>query len=125
MSTYVGQAAISPAEGTSPSPRPRLCYKPVVLTGKQRRRLRALGHHLEPVVQVGKEGASETVAQALDAALLDHELVKVRLGENAPGDRHDLAAALAAASGSEVAQVLGRTVLLYRPHPEDPQIDLD
>jgi RNA-binding protein len=124
MSTYVGQAAISPAENTSPNPRPRLWYKAVVLTGKQRRRLRALGHHLEPVVLVGKEGATEAVAQALAAALLDHELVKVRLGENVAEDRHDLAAALAAASASELVQVLGRTVLLYRPHPDDPQIEL-
>jgi RNA-binding protein len=95
-----------------------------VLTGKQRRKLRALGHHLEPIIHIGKEGAAEGVIEALDAALLDHELVKVRLGENAPGDRHDLADALAAATDSEVAQVLGRTVLLYRAHPEDPQIKL-
>jgi RNA-binding protein len=95
-----------------------------VLTGKQRRQLRALGHHLEPVVQVGKEGASEGVLVALEAALLDHELVKLRLGENAPGDRHDLAAALATACGGELAQVLGRTVLVYRAHPEEPQIVL-
>ena len=96
-----------------------------MLTGKQRRKLRALGHHLEPVVQIGKEGAADGVLQALEAALLDHELVKVRLGENAPGERHDLADALAAATGGEVAQVLGRTVLLYRANPENPQIQLD
>jgi RNA-binding protein len=95
-----------------------------VLTGKQRRQLRALGHHLEPVVQVGKEGAAEGVIEAIEAALLDHELVKIRLGENAPGDRHDLAAALAAATGSDVAQVLGRTALLYRQHAEEPKIKL-
>ena len=95
-----------------------------MLTGKQRRQLRALGHHLEPVVQVGKEGATAGVVVALEAALRDHELVKVRLGESAPGDRHDLAAALAAVCGSELVQVLGRTVLLYRRHPADPQIEL-
>ncbi len=95
-----------------------------MLTGKQRRQLRALGHHLEPVVQIGKEGAAEGVIVALDAALADHELIKIRFSENAPGDRHDLAAALAAATDSEVAQVLGRTALLYRRRPEDPKIDL-
>ncbi len=94
-----------------------------MLTGKQRRHLRALGHHLEPVVQVGKEGAAEGVIEALDAALEDHELIKIRFGENAPGDRHDLAATLAAATESEVAQVLGRTALLYRRHPEKPTIE--
>jgi RNA-binding protein len=95
-----------------------------VLTGKQRRRLRALGHHLAPIVQVGKDGPSSGVVDALDAALMTHELVKVRLAENAGDDRKGMAAALAAATGSEVAQVLGRTVLLYRPHPEKPVIDL-
>lgn len=93
-----------------------------MLTGKQRRHLRALGHHLEPIVQVGKEGVTEGVAAAVAAALLDHELIKVRLGENAGGARQELAAALAAATASELVQVLGRTVLLYRAHPEEPTI---
>ncbi|HEY3353591.1 MAG TPA: ribosome assembly RNA-binding protein YhbY [Polyangia bacterium] len=94
-----------------------------MLTGKQRRRLRALGHHLEPVILVGKEGASEGVSGALDAALFQHELVKVRIGENAEQDRHDVAAALAATTASELVQVLGRTVLLYRRHPTEPKIE--
>jgi len=92
-----------------------------VLSGKERRQLRARGHHLEPTVQVGKEGASEGVAEALATALFDHELVKVRLLESAGDDRHALARRLAAASDAEMVQVLGRTVLLYRPRPEEPE----
>ena len=94
------------------------------MTGKQRRHLRALGHHLDPVVQVGKEGPTEGLLGALDAALLQHELVKLRLGEQAAGDRHAIAASLAESAGAELVQVLGRTILLYRPHPEEPQIQL-
>jgi RNA-binding protein len=94
------------------------------LTGKQKRHLRALGHHLQPIVHVGKEGISEALVKALDRALTDHELIKVRLGENADGDRHALADGLASSVGAELAGVLGRTVLLYRRHPEEPKIVL-
>jgi RNA-binding protein len=95
-----------------------------VLQGKQRRYLRGLGHHLEAVVQVGKDGVTEGVVGATEAALETHELVKVRLGEHAPGDRHDLADELARASQAELVQVLGRTLLLYRRRAEDPTIKL-
>ena len=52
-----------------------------------RRQLRAAGHHLSPVVQVGKEGVTEAVLRQLDRALLDHELVKVKMGTETPEDR--------------------------------------
>jgi RNA-binding protein len=95
-----------------------------MLSGKQKRFLRALGHHLQPVVHVGKEGVSDGLRGALGAALAEHELIKVRLGESAPGDRDALAAALAEAGGAELAQLLGRTVLLYRRRAEDPKLKL-
>ncbi len=92
------------------------------LSGKQRRALRALGHHLQPVVQVGHAGVTEAVLAALEQALHDHELVKVRISENAPEPRAAVATALGTATASEVAQLLGRTVLLYRARPEKPKI---
>lgn len=95
-----------------------------MLDGKQRRYLRSLGHHREVVVQVGKEGLSERLIGALDAALAQHELIKVRLGEAVGGDRHEVAAALAEASSSELVQVLGRTLLLYRRREVEPTIVL-
>lgn len=93
------------------------------LSGNQRRFLRALGHHLAPVVQVGQGGVSDGVVGALETALHDHELVKVKFGQ-AVEDREELAARLATSTGSELAQLLGRTALLYRPHPEKPEIVL-
>lgn len=97
-----------------------------MLTGKQRRYLRGLGHELRAIVQVGKGGLDAGLVAALDRALLDHELVKVRLGEvpDELGDRHDVATGLASQTRSHVAQVLGNTVLLYRAHPDEPVIVL-
>jgi RNA-binding protein len=94
------------------------------LNGKQRRHLRGLGHALEPVVQVGKEGVSDAVTEACSVALERHELIKVKLGQSAPEDRHEAANELAARTDSELVQVLGRAILLYRKHPEDPRIVL-
>jgi RNA-binding protein len=95
-----------------------------VLTGKQRRHLRGLGHDLKPIVQVGKGGVDDGLVAAVVQALEDHELVKLKVGEAAKLDRHDAAEAIAHRTHSEVAQVLGNTVLLYRAHPEDPVIVL-
>ncbi len=97
---------------------------PSGLTGKQKRFLRARGHHLTAAVSVGREGVSEAVISALDEALLTHELVKVKLGQGAPEAPREAGAALAEGTSSHVAQVLGRTVLLYRRHPERPRIVL-
>jgi RNA-binding protein len=101
-----------------------LGYNARVLSGKQRRHLRALGHELRPIVQVGRDGIDDGLVAAIEQALLDHELVKVKVGESAALDRHEAAEALAARTHSEVAQVLGNTVLLYRAHPEEPAIVL-
>jgi RNA-binding protein len=95
-----------------------------MLTGKQRRHLRGLGHELKPIVQVGKDGIDDGLIAALDQALADHELVKIRIGEAADVERHAAAKQLAEQTRSEVAQVLGNTVLLYRADPEDPKITL-
>lgn len=73
---------------------------------------------------VGKDGLTEAVAEALDTALTDHELVKVRVGNSATIDRKVAASELAEATSSAVAQVLGKTILLYRAHPDKPTIRL-
>lgn len=94
------------------------------LSGKQRRYLRGLGHSLDPVVQVGKDGLTEGISAAVDAALRQHELIKVRVGTECPDDRHDVAERLAPMVKSELAQLLGRTMLLWRKRPKDSKIQL-
>jgi RNA-binding protein len=94
------------------------------LTGKQRRHLRSLGQRLTPTVHVGHDGVTDSVVAHTNTQLDTHELVKVRVGENAPMDRHDVAEALAERTQAHLAQVLGRTALLYRARPDEPTIVL-
>lgn len=94
------------------------------MTGKQRRALRALAHPLKPMLQLGKQGLSESFLQQLDSALLQHELIKLKVLENAPTSPRESSAVLAEQLDLEVIQVIGRTLILYRPHPENPQIIL-
>jgi RNA-binding protein len=92
----------------------------VPLTGKQRRRLRALGHHLTPVVLLGQNGVTPGVLAAVDQALFDHELIKVKIG---PEERDETAEKLATENSAEVAQLIGRTLLLYRANADAPKIN--
>ena len=97
---------------------------PGELTGKQRRFLRALGQRLAPVLHVGHDGVTDAVVRQAEAELEAHELIKVRVGDNAPQSRHDIADALAARTKAHLAQVLGRTALLYRRRRDEPTIVL-
>jgi len=94
------------------------------LTGKQRRHLRALGHHLDPLLQIGHEGITDAVVAHANMQLQHHELIKVRVLESSPLDRREAADELAARTGADLAQVLGRTFLLYKRDPDKPRIDL-
>ena len=94
------------------------------LTGKQRRHLRALGHHLGSVLQIGHEGVTDAVVRQSDEQLEAHELIKVKVSENAPQDRHQTAQDLATRCSAHLVQVLGRTALLYRRRKEKPEIVL-
>lgn len=93
------------------------------LNGKQRRYLRSLAHHRDPVVQVGWQGVTEALSKALDQALEDHELVKVKLAQGVE-DREETADKLAETTDAECVQIIGRVVLIYRPRKKDPLIVL-
>jgi RNA-binding protein len=98
--------------------------KYVTLTGKQRRYLRSLGHHLEAVVQLGKQGITDTIVAATDTAIVTHELIKVRRGSECPQTRSEIADALSEKLQAEIVQQLGHTVLLYRRRAKDPDSKL-
>lgn len=93
------------------------------LSPRQTRHLRALAHHLDPIVYVGSSGVTDAVIDKLDKELEHHELVKVRVD----ADREDLPDAahrLSAGTRSEVAQIIGKMVIVYRRRSKDPTIRL-
>ena len=95
------------------------------LTSRQRAHLRSLAHDQDPLIHVGKEGLTDAVRQAIAEAFNTRELVTIRVLDNAP--RSVRAVAEAVADGIEDVQVvrtIGGTALLYRPHPDDPEIAL-
>ena len=79
---------------------------------------------MRPSVTIGREGVSEAVLTAIDEAHLASELIKLRVLDTCAQDRHGIAEELQQHSGSEVVQLLGRTILLYRRDPDEPQIEL-
>jgi len=98
--------------------------RPPTLEGKQRRHLRALAHHLAPVAQIGVRGLTDEVLAAVDRALDDHELIKVRVLEGAPLHRKEVGPRIAEVLGAHDVGLVGRVIILYRMHAEEPKVDL-
>jgi RNA-binding protein len=94
-----------------------------MLTGKQKRYLRGLGHGIKPVIMVGKGEISEALIKETDEALVSHELIKVKILESCLLDREVVAKGVADACMADIAQILGRTFLLYR-RAKEPKIEL-
>ena len=108
----------------SPLGRGKSQVKVPELTGKDRRSLRALGHALSPVVQVGKAGLTQGVTDEMQHALLAHELIKVRLLGECPLDRTEAAEHIAAVTHACLIQTLGGMLLFYKPNLEKPKLSL-
>ena len=84
---------------------------------KQKKRLRAIGHTLKPVVTVAGNGLSESVLLELNRALDDHELIKVKIiGDRE--ERSEVTASLSNLDETVVVQAIGGVALLYRPARE-------
>jgi RNA-binding protein len=76
-------------------------------------------------LQIGKEGLTDAASRSLRDAFNTRELLKAKVLENAPEAAREIAATLAERiEGAQVVQVIGRTVVLYRPHPNKPEIQL-
>ncbi|MFZ4498593.1 MAG: ribosome assembly RNA-binding protein YhbY [Burkholderiales bacterium] len=97
-----------PDDGALPAP---------TLTASERRALRARAHALKPVVQIGSDGLSEGVIGETDRALTAHELIKVRILDDAREDREAMLESLCAATGAQAIQHIGKTLVLWRPQP--------
>ena len=92
----------------------------ITLSGRQKSYLRGLGHHLDPVVHVGREGLSDSLLRSAENALRTRELIKVKLGQNCEIPKKEAARQLAARTGAMLVQLIGRTVLLYLPNDKLP-----
>ena len=106
-------------------PEPEVKRRPRAdLTSKQRKDLRGQAHHLKPLVRIGHEGLTDGVVEAVDIALFTHELIKVKMLESAPLKAKEAAPELALRCGAHVAGTVGGIVILYRRHPDQPQVVL-
>jgi RNA-binding protein len=95
------------------------------ITSRQRAFLRSRAHALKPILQVGSDGVSPEVLEAVREAFNTRELLKVKVLESAPESAREAGAAIAAGvDGVEVPQTIGRTVVLYRAFPDGPELKL-
>ncbi len=95
-----------------------------MLTGKQKRFLRAEAHHLDPIFQVGKGGVNDAMLAQLREVLEVRELIKVRILDNCEDDKNDVAVELAEGTGAELVQLIGLTVVLYKESKNKKKIIL-
>ncbi|WP_151737607.1 ribosome assembly RNA-binding protein YhbY [Paenibacillus tengchongensis] len=95
-----------------------------MLTGKQKRYLRSLAHHLDPVFQVGKGGVNEHLIRHIEEAIEKRELMKISVLNNNADDPKAIGAELAEQSGSELVQVIGKTIILYKESRDNKTIEL-
>ena len=110
------------------NPRTMCCHAPygqngmkqdtMSLSQAQKKAMRSIGHHLDPVVTASENGISEGMLAELERALNDHELVKVKLAIPDRDDRTAVLDELVAQSRSELIQKIGKVALLYRKNPK-------
>jgi RNA-binding protein len=95
------------------------------LNARQRAHLRALAHPLKPILHIGKEGVTEAAVRTIERAFNTRELLKLKVLEAAPEEARETGDVIAGRiAGAHAVQVIGRTVVLYRRHPEKPVIEL-
>jgi RNA-binding protein len=91
------------------------------LKGFQKKYLRGLAHALRPVVIVGRQGVTGSLLKSVDQALNDHELIKIKFNEfKEKAKKAEILAKIEAATGCQVAGMIGHTAICFRSHP-DPE----
>ncbi len=90
-----------------------------MLTSRQRAYLKSLAMTMDATIQIGRTGLTPEVTASVEEALAARELVKVNIQKNNPEDLRETAETLAARTRSQVVQVIGRKIVLYRQGKED------
>lgn len=95
-----------------------------MLTGKQKRYLRSLAHHLTPIFQVGKGGVNDNMIKQINDALEARELIKVSVLQNCDDDKETIAEQLITGTNAHLVQIIGNTIVLYKESIDKKQIEL-
>ena len=95
-----------------------------MLTGKQKQFLRALANSRRPLFQVGKDGVTANVINTVSDSLEAHELIKISVLKTCGEDVREVAQDLSAGTRSQIVQIIGRTVILYRESRDKKRIEL-
>ena len=96
-----------------------------MLTSKNRAKLKSIANTIDTILQVGKGGVSSTLITQVDDALEAREIIKLSVLETCPEPAKEIAMQLAESTNSQVVQVIGRKVVLYRANSKKPVIVLD
>lgn len=99
----------------------------MIITSKQRSRLKGLAMSLDPVFQIGKDSISPELTQGIREVLEKRELIKIHVLKNCDDDKKELAQTLAERTGSIVVQVIGSMIVLfkYQNDSDKRKIELD
>jgi len=90
------------------------------LTARDRSRLKARAHPLEPAVHVGQSGVTDALVAQVDRALTAHELIKVKIMAERDA-RLEVAETIAARTDAAIVQGVGKIVVLWRPRPQQDE----
>lgn len=94
------------------------------MTSKQRAYLRSLSANVEPLFQIGKSSLTPEFTNAIIETFNNKELIKIAVLKNCADDPKEIAQILAERSGSEVVQVIGKKIVLYKENKDNKQIIL-
>ena len=93
------------------------------LSESQKRHLRALGHHLKPVVWVGQHGLKDSVLAEIEQALDAHELIKVKIAADRDS-RKAIGSAICSGTHAQLIHTIGQMMVLFRRNEKQPKIAL-
>lgn len=94
------------------------------MTSKQRAFLKGLAMNIDPVINIGKASLTPEVTAAIEEAFNKRELIKVGVLKNCLDDPRAIAEAVAERTKSQVVQVVGKKIVLYKPDKKNPKIIL-
>lgn len=95
-----------------------------MLTSKQRAYLKGLSHKSNSVFQIGKGGVTPEIIDAIDNYLEANELIKVNVLNNCMENPKDIGDTISGRTRSQVVQVIGKKIVLYRESKKKPVIEL-